>query len=521
MKVGVITGLANQDCIPDREVLCAVRSSLPPRGKWDTAMLFSRLAREKSRHSRLGRHTPPLVRCGGLSSSTKPASKKKQGPLKKAKKQLQAARASVPKSIRKALAPSINSAIKSALRGGGAALGAAAGSSMGMGVSGSVAGSKLGARLSKAIGSGDYEIQSDVKANSLFKGDGPSMPSFGSSSITRFKHREYIGDVVAGANNSFSFQKYAVQPAFRESFPYLAQISRNFTRYHMKGLIYEYVSTTSPYLAGGAMGSVIMAMQYDPVLPDYASKPQMENSDFAISARPDHSIMYGVECLNQPVGGYYLRSSASLTTQPLNFTDMGTMYVAVQNSTIPAGTPLGELWVTYDIELAIPLLSPARYAFARLNWDTLAVTSLNSPFTAAAYQGSNLIGDFSELTVTNSGTQAVLSMPNVSIGDVIMITAVVEISSGGTATGLTSTGLRFAGLNRATIVNDPITTLSTQQTAPNTVGQICDTHVATIIISVTGQNPNITVVGPAVSGVGNTWQSSVTLTTLFGSGATL
>lgn len=436
--------------------------------------------------------------------------------MKQSKKKLQMARAAIPKSVRQALAPTINSAIKNALRTGGGALGAASGAPLGMGVSGSVMGSKLGARLSKAIGSGDYQIAADMKANSLFKGDGPTMPSFGGSSVTRFKHREYIGDIYAGANNSFTLQKFPVQPSFRESFPYLAQISRNFTRYHMKGLIYEFVSTTSPYLAGGAMGSVIMAMQYDPALPDYTSKPQMENSDFAVSARPDSSILYGVECANQPVGGYYLRSSASLATQPLNFTDMGTMYVAVQNTTIASGTALGELWVTYDVEFAIPLITPARYGFSSYAWNTQLATSTNSPFTNAAYVGSVLIGDMSEAVVVSNATSATFTFPNVSIGDIIQLVGIVTYD---TVSALaSSTGLRWSGATRCQNYTESLLPASTLANSPNSLGQVCGKHIATVCVTVTGLSPTVTLSAPTVT-TATISVAQVTATVLFGSGA--
>jgi len=497
----------------------AVRSNLPLWGKWDTAMLFSRLTREKSGHSRPGRHPPRPSVGEGSRSFTEPGSKKKQGLVKKTKKQLQTARAAVPKSVRQALAPTINKAIKSALISGGGLAGAAAGSSMGMGVSGSIAGSKLGARLSKAIGSGDYEIQNDIKANSLFKGDGPSMPSFGSSSVTRFKHREYIGDVFAGANNTFTLQKWAVQPALRDSFPYLAQMSINFTRYHMKGLIYEFVSTTSPYLAGGAMGSVVMAMQYDPVLPDFTSKAQMDNSDFAISTRPDKSIMYGVECVGQPMGGYYLRSSAGLATQPINFTDMGTMYIGVQNTTIPVGTSLGELWVTYDVEFSIPLLSPARFGYYHQNWDTGALTTTDSPFSAVYALAPTIYGDFTSSTYSGNGnTTVLLTFPNLMIGDTFLVSFMQKPGTGDAAL-LANTGMTI-NVNTNCAVATDANGVGQQFRSAGVAGRGYAMITGWYVYIVTGANPSIQLLASSYT-VAQTVKASVTVTQLFGSGASV
>lgn len=428
---------------------------------------------------------------------------------KKAKKAFLAARAAVPKSVKKQVKSEVSRLIKTSSM----AAGAAAGSYVGQPTLGSIAGTQVGKRLSKAIGSGDYEIVNDVKANSLFKGDGPSLPSFGGSSATRFKHREYVGDVYAGANNSFSIQKWAVQPAYADSFPFLSQLTRNFTRYHMKGLIYEFVSTTSPYLAGGAMGSVILAMQYDPIAPDFSTKAQMDNSDFAISVRPDSSVMYGVECVGQPVQGYYLRTGGTLINQPLNFTDMGNMYVGVQNTTIAAGTSLGELWVTYDVEMSIPRISPGRYGFLRQGFNAPVGGSTSAFFNTQFYTTTQ--GELSATTLTPNGAKnlATLALVGLQRNDIVLLTCSCVFGSASTITAGWTTGSLVdcvlardaTGLSAGEINFASTTTLSA---------------MLSVALRITGDNPSILLGAPVIS-LSNTATLYVTVTDMFGAGGNM
>lgn len=428
---------------------------------------------------------------------------------KKAKKALLTARAAVPKSVKK----QVKNEVSRLIRSGSAAAGASIGAYAGQPALGSIAGTQVGKRLSKAIGSGDYEIVNDVKANSLFKGDGPSLPSFGGSSATRFKHREYIGDVYAGANNSFSIQKWAVQPAYADSFPFLSQLTRNFTRYHMKGLIYEFVSTTSPYLAGGAMGSVILAMQYDPTLPDFSTKAQMDNSDFAISVRPDSSVMYGVECMGQPVQGYYLRTGGTLINQPLNFTDMGNMYVGVQNTTIAAGTSLGELWVTYDVEMSIPRISPARYGFLRLGYNAPAAGSTTAFYNTQFYSTSQ--GELTATTIEFNGGKSTGTLRFIGLqrNDILLLNCTFAMT---TTSAFTSTWVT------GNLVDCEIATDASGNAAGamNFNGSNLNSAVLVIAVRITGDNPRMAISVPSVTTATSAY-TYITITDMFGAGGTL
>lgn len=356
----------------------------------------------------------------------------------------------LPRSVRAigaAAAKSLKPVIKRALREGGSALGGVVGGKFGNASMGSKLGGKLGARVSRLIGSGDYTSSEKVSYNSLFPSatrEG-ALSSFGSTnSSVRIRHREYLDDVYSGGSNAFQINTWPIQPGLAATFQYLSQIATNFEEYVFHGLVFEYVSTTSPYFSGGAMGSVVMSCEYDPTLPAYTSKPQMENSDFAISARPDTSMLYGVECKDQPVTGRYVRTTQ--VNQPLSFTDMGNFYLATQTQ-IAQGTILGELWVTYDVEFRKPHISPSRYGMFR-------ASSLNG---AGNIVVNSSFGALLNTTIAGAGAVYTLTFPDANVGDIYLITQKLtavgtgaSIAANAAATPILSTVSNFNTYNMFT-----------------------------------------------------------------------
>jgi len=316
----------------------------------------------------------------------------------------------------KDLAATLKPLVKQALVSAGKNLGSMAGAQVGMGTLGGKLGGKVAKRISKAIGSGDYTVSEPVAVNTLFSPKGSKSAKISvSDNETRIVHREYLGDVYnANASNSFANTTYPINPGLVLTFPYLSSIAQNFERYRVNGMVFEYVSTTSPYLAGGAMGTVMMAMEYNAAAPSFTSKPQFENSDFAISGRPDESMMYGVECEQFANNSYYTRSSASQT--PVNLTDIGNFQIATL-SPITANQVLGELWVSYDVVLEVPRISPARYGYAHLS----GVASIG-PLQGILTNSTITLAYGSMTGVYYDDTSSRIYFPNAEVGDTYQIT---------------------------------------------------------------------------------------------------
>lgn len=370
-------------------------------------------------------------------------------------------------SIKNSILSVIRPAIKSALEVGGASLGSAVGNMAGPGgaMVGASAGKMLAQRFSKLIGTGDYSTNlSDVAHNSLVKYSGASeYASFSDSKTSvRLRHREYLQDVFVGTSGVFSNTAFAINPGLSNTFPFLSQIAGNFEEYHMHGLVFEFVSTTSPYNSTSAMGSVIMAMEYNANSPLYTSKPQMENSDFAVSARPDKSMIYGVECANNATNNYYVRQGSG--TLPLTTTDIGTFQVATLTP-LATGVTLGELWVSYDVELFRPHVSASRFGYAHWALSAAAatpagrITSTRFPIDSGGPSNGVRYGSASTFVLGASDSVPTVTLTDADVGDTYMI-VIGSTSTSGVAqdisvvtVGLTATStLSTAGAVYATNV---------------------------------------------------------------------
>jgi hypothetical protein len=334
------------------------------------------------------------------------------------------------KQVLKTVGAALRPVAKEAILNAGSALGGLAGSRLGSSSGGAKVGRTLAAKLSRMFGCGDYVVNERPVSNSLLKGGGNQYATFGNNGqSTRIQHREYLFDLAQGATAGvFSNTSFSVNPGVLASFPYLAPIAANFEEYRINGLVYEFISTTSPYFAGGAMGSVIMSMQYNPIAPVFTSKIQMENSDFAISARPDQSMVYGVECASNTQNMYLIRQGTS--SAPLTATDLGIMQIAVQ-SPIAAGVVLGEVWVSYDIELLRPKAQVAGAGWLHVSGTGLAVGTAPSITTTQAS-----LGALSGSTYVNvGGGVATVTLPSLPSGTAVCVSLLAKYAGATAAAG--------------------------------------------------------------------------------------
>jgi len=239
-------------------------------------------------------------------------------------------------------------------------IGAVAGGIGGMflgGPLGAGIGASMGAALGNGIGyitgSGDYKVNMNAC----------TVPGFKNSDSTVITHREYITDIKSGAtlssgSTTFDIQKFALQPGDSSTFPWLAAIASNYEEYDIQGMVFAYVATSGESVASTntALGSVILATEYDPTKPDFANKQAMENYSFSTSAKPSYNQLHAVECakIRSPVKQLYIRSGTSTGTD-IRWSDFGNFYIATVGCPA-AGTTLGELWVTYKVKLVKPRL---------------------------------------------------------------------------------------------------------------------------------------------------------------------
>jgi hypothetical protein len=276
---------------------------------------------------------------------------------------------------------------------------------------GSSLGGYLGGKLAQILGFGSYT----VKANTLLTeggrlSEGQEIPMFKNyGHETRVSHREFLGELVTPASPTvFNNTTYRINAANPVLFPWLAPIASNYQQYRFNGLVVEFKTLSSDITAGGALGSVILATNYDVVDVPFSTKITMENSEYAISAKPSLSQLHAVECDPEQVANnlYYCRSSADgSSTADARFYDLGLLQIATSGLPSSAGTVLGELWISYDVSLLKPIIS-STISSGSMTINSGGTVTSAVPFGSAPTPTGNTlaIGSGSTLTWPYPGT---------------------------------------------------------------------------------------------------------------------
>jgi len=256
----------------------------------------------------------------------------------------------------KAKAPkrSTNSALGTAI---GTAIGAALGGPAGAGIGGMV-GNAGGRFMSSIFGHGDYGVSNvgAIKQNNIALSNSAQAPQFGSGKVAcNFTHREFLGDVFSSATaNTFKIDSFPLNPGLGVTFPWLAGVvGAKFQQYRFNGVTFEFRSMSSDALnsTNTALGSVIMSTDYDSADSVFASKQEMENTEYGVSCKPSTNMMHAIECARAqtPVNELYIRAFDVPTGKDVRLYDMGRFSIATTGCQ-GTNVNLGELWVSYDID---------------------------------------------------------------------------------------------------------------------------------------------------------------------------
>lgn len=248
-----------------------------------------------------------------------------------------------------------------AISNAGSAIGGGLGSAfgpVGTGI-GSFLGGKLGHLIETVTGFGDYKVDQ----NSILTG-GMSPPQVVNSINNGgfiIRHREYLGDILGTI--AFTNQSFLIQPGLNVSFPWLSQIANSFEQYRLRGVLFEFNSTSSDAVlstaTSSALGSVIMMTDYDVADDPPTSKRQMLNAEFSCSTKPSKSAIHPIECKKQ-LSAQSILYTRSVEAVPVGFDqrlyDFGRFNIATEGMQANGGS-VGELWITYEIELLKPQYS--------------------------------------------------------------------------------------------------------------------------------------------------------------------
>jgi len=228
--------------------------------------------------------------------------------------------------------------------------------------------------MSSITGRGAYKVRSNSFMNAS-----DAIPQFDKNldgSIV-LSHREMVTDVLG--SQRFNSNVYLIDPTVASTFPYLANVAINFEQFEFLGLVFCYNPTSGNSVASSntALGTVIMATEYDVSKPVFGSKTEMESYEYCTSCVPSEPMLHPIECnpkldvLNSRyVGGPARQFKYPLSTLPAisnvdsesaqlslaaNLQTLGRLQLATVGQQVD-NSDLGELWVSYKIKLMKPRL---------------------------------------------------------------------------------------------------------------------------------------------------------------------
>ena len=350
-------------------------------------------------------------------------------------------------------------------------------------------------------GLGDYApvpFARNIKSNTLAKGgmDPPTIQNSRMQSVI-IRHREYLGDLISSATpGAFSLTSYNINPGLPEAFPWLSQISTCFEQWKPRGIIFEFKSTSADALnsTNTALGSVIMATNYDATRPNFTSKQQMENHQYASSTKPSHSMLHPVECAKNRnvLGELYVR--AGTNPQDLRFTDLGVFQIAtvgMQASVVN----LGEIYITYELEFLTPIFTQQSGGGEAY----LGHMSISNGVTTAAPLGTNVLTGGTNMTgnlgLTATGLTTVQFPSWIELGAQFLVLYTVNGTAGAALAVPTITPFGFSSM--AAFTQDTNSLVGGYNPLTTGAGT---SIVMLVMLKVTSQSPSFTITGGTFPG---------------------
>jgi hypothetical protein len=125
-------------------------------------------------------------------------------------------------------------------------------------------------------------------------------------------------------------------------------------------MVYHYVPTSGSAIVGtnAALGSVMLQTSYRASEAAPTSKVELLNEYWASEAKPSEAFCHPIECdpKENPFNVQYVRLGAVPAGDSVLMYDLGKTTLAVSGCP-GTGNVLGDLWITYEIELRKPVLT--------------------------------------------------------------------------------------------------------------------------------------------------------------------
>lgn len=206
------------------------------------------------------------------------------------------------------------------------------------------------------------------------------------------RHAEYIADVPAA--QGFALATFPLNPGMSLTFPWLSRVAQNFEEWVPRGIFFEFKSTSSDAVVStntnSSLGQIAMATQYNSVDTNFVNNQQLLNYENANTEKPSKNFRHYIECKRSQtvLDEMYVRTGPIPPNADLRMYDLGKTSVSSSNNQSASPVALGQLWISYEIELRkpkIPLESVSKFAGI-----SIAATAFpNTTITAAKPFGTS------------------------------------------------------------------------------------------------------------------------------------
>lgn len=338
---------------------------------------------------------------------------------------------------------------------GGGALGAYAG----MPMAGSAAGNSLGAAISKWLGFGDYTVGTNSIVQKASTGI-PMMHKDGQSVTIR--HREFIATVESSTSFNVA-RSFQLNPGNSETFPWLSTVANSFQEYKFKGIVFHYIPTSGNAISGTSpsLGSVMMQTSYRANDTAPISKSELLNEYWSGEAVPSETFAHPIECnpAENPFNVQYVRRGDIPSGDNQLFYDLGVTHVCTQGQ-LADGNNLGDVWVTYEVELKKPIVASNVTAMT-----TSYAGKAETPLATIASLFGGLQRQYGSMSIRGVGNSLVWDYP--SSGTYILSISLTGTGFGGLYGTLTLTNATLAEYvpGKTKLETTPVSTSSVYETA--------------------------------------------------------
>lgn len=339
------------------------------------------------------------------------------------------------------------------------------------------------------FGHGDYHLSPEtIKSNSLYSG-ASMVPTFQNTAQhgTIVTRRESLG--IFESNTSFDLRSIVFNPGMSE-FSWVSRIAGAWQRYKVHGAIVEWVPRV-PEISTNAGGSVVLSARYDLTTAAPRSIVEAEVGFGAITGRPMDKMIMPIECKNSmnPTNVLNVRFGANLPTGAnAQFFDHCIIDVSI-NGQASAGTVIGEVFITYDIEFMMPtaehvqnsgIQTYSAYAATStaLPYGSVWTPRTNSTLTASVAISGQVAFDFDDSQPLPVGSTWLILYTNMCTGG--NITTNASMSFGADFQGDTLVFKNASGTDVSTLASG---TPSTQEFVCGTFQVVSATGAQQVILS--------------------------------------